>query len=67
MIGIINVAFVSPDLFTEPSETSELAKSASADEGVYFVPAFFGLQAPFSDPSAGAGFIGNKTKLTFGS
>ncbi len=48
-----------PELFNDPIETSDIA--ASVDDrnfDLYFVPSFFGLQAPINDPDAGAGFIG---------
>ncbi|XP_078048805.1 glycerol kinase 5 [Augochlora pura] len=49
-IGIIN----------NPDETSCLASSLNDSDGVYFVPAFSGLQAPINDYSAATGFIGIK-------
>ncbi|XP_033228077.1 putative glycerol kinase 5 isoform X2 [Belonocnema kinseyi] len=42
------------------SETSDLANSVEDSNGVYFVPAFSGLQAPINDPLAAAGFLGLK-------
>ncbi|XP_012258819.2 putative glycerol kinase 5 [Athalia rosae] len=44
----------------QPSETSDLAKSVQDSDGVYFVPAFSGLQAPINDQTAAAGFLGVK-------
>ncbi|XP_076221443.1 glycerol kinase 5 isoform X2 [Nomia melanderi] len=49
-IGIIN----------DPNETSPLASALNDSDGVYFVPAFSGLQAPINDYSAATGFIGIK-------
>ncbi|XP_015516346.1 putative glycerol kinase 5 isoform X1 [Neodiprion lecontei] len=49
-IGIIN----------EPEETSDLAKSVKDSDGVYFIPAFSGLQAPINDHTAAAGFLAVK-------
>ena len=47
------------DFFNDPSDTSDIAMSVPNQEfDLYFVPAFFGLQAPVNDPTAGAGFIG---------
>ena len=42
------------------SLSSDIADSVpvSEIEGLYFVPAFSGLQAPINDPYAGAGMIG---------
>ena len=49
-IGIINTA----------DETASIANSVDDSDGVYFVPAFSGLQAPINDYSAATGFIGIK-------
>ncbi|XP_023288385.1 putative glycerol kinase 5 [Orussus abietinus] len=49
-LGIVN----------EPSETSIMANSVDDSDGVYFIPAFSGLQAPINDQSAAAGFLGVK-------
>ncbi|XP_076283866.1 glycerol kinase 5 isoform X3 [Lasioglossum baleicum] len=49
-IGIIN----------NPDETSYLASGLDDTDGVYFVPAFSGLQAPINDYAAATGFIGIK-------
>lgn len=49
-IGIIN----------DPADTAPLAKSVEDSDGVCFVPAFGGLQAPMNDNSAAAGFIAIK-------
>eukprot|EP00095_Tigriopus_kingsejongensis_P001848 maker-scaffold10_size831480-snap-gene-7.25 protein:Tk01848 transcript:maker-scaffold10_size831480-snap-gene-7.25-mRNA-1 annotation:"glycerol kinase 5" len=52
-------------LFQDPDETSDIAQSVSnSDFSLYFVPAFCGLQAPISDPSAAAGLIGLSPKTT---
>ncbi len=45
------------------AESEKLAKSLDSNEGVYFVPAFVGLGAPYWDPSA----KGTITGLTRGS
>lgn len=49
-IGIINNA----------TETSDIATAVPDSDGVYFIPAFSGLQAPMNDHTAAAGFIGIK-------
>lgn len=49
-LGIINQA----------EETASVAYSAKDTDGVYFVPAFSGLQAPINDSTAATGFIGIK-------
>ena len=52
------------DFFVDPSETSDIAQSVTQEAfHLYFVPAFFGLQAPINDPNAVAGFVG-KNYLT---
>ena len=46
-------------LFNDPSESSDMAYSAKDSiEGLCFIPAFFGLNEPFQDSTAGCGFIG---------
>ncbi|RWS21809.1 putative glycerol kinase 5-like protein, partial [Leptotrombidium deliense] len=45
-------------LFKDPFESSDVAKSVEDTGGVYFVPAFSGLQAPINDPTAVSSFIG---------
>lgn len=45
-------------LVSNPEECDEIAKSISTSNGVHFVPAFSGLQAPLNDNSACAGFLG---------
>ncbi|XP_012528178.1 putative glycerol kinase 5 [Monomorium pharaonis] len=42
------------------SETSNAANSVNNTDGVYFVPAFSGLQAPINDYTAATGFFGLK-------
>lgn len=49
-IGIVN----------SPSETANMANSVNDTDGVYFVPAFSGLQAPINDYTAATGFLGVK-------
>jgi putative glycerol kinase 5 len=46
------------ECFDNPSESSELADSIPDTNGLFFVPAFCGLQAPVNDPTAAAGLIG---------
>jgi len=48
----------SVDLFTDFDTLSESVEKVEDSGGVYFIPGFYGLQAPVSDPSATAGFIG---------
>ncbi|CAL7939610.1 unnamed protein product [Xylocopa violacea] len=47
-------------LINQPDETASIASSVNDTDGVYFVPAFSGLQAPINDYSAATGFIGMK-------
>ncbi|GAB1866198.1 Putative glycerol kinase 5 [Camponotus japonicus] len=49
-IGIVNDA----------TETAGMANSVNDTDGVYFVPAFSGLQAPINDYTAATGFLGIK-------
>ncbi|XP_067143455.1 putative glycerol kinase 5 [Centruroides vittatus] len=51
-------------LFDDPSESSEIATSIPDSGGVYFIPAFSGLQAPFNDNHAASAFIGLNAKTT---
>ena len=46
--------------YEDPTETSDMAYSANDIGDLYFVPAFHGLQEPFTDAKAGCGFIGLK-------
>ena len=48
-------------LFFNPTETETMAKKAGSNGGVYFVPAFTGLGAPYWNSTARAGIVG----LTF--
>ncbi|KJE90147.1 Gk5 protein [Capsaspora owczarzaki ATCC 30864] len=50
-------------LYQEPGQTQAMAESVPDSDGVYLVPGFNGLQAPYNDPNARAAFMG----LTFGS
>ncbi|XP_075216468.1 glycerol kinase 5 [Lycorma delicatula] len=50
------MGFLGPD----PSESYKIATSVPGNDGVYFVPAFSGLQAPVNDVHAAAGFVGVK-------
>ncbi|KAL1130347.1 hypothetical protein AAG570_013285 [Ranatra chinensis] len=57
--SLINWA-VNIGLMDDPKESGELVTSVSNNDGVYFVPAFSGLQTPVNDVKAGSGFIGVK-------
>ncbi|XP_058799685.1 putative glycerol kinase 5 [Phymastichus coffea] len=50
----------SSELIEDPLDTCVLANSVKDTDGVYFIPAFSGLQGPISDENAAAGFIGVK-------
>ncbi|KAI1296505.1 putative glycerol kinase 5 [Halotydeus destructor] len=52
-------------LFDNPSESSDLAQTVP-NANCYFVPAFSGLQAPYNDVYAVAGFIGIEPSTTKG-
>ncbi|HIT91036.1 MAG TPA: glycerol kinase GlpK [Candidatus Merdenecus merdavium] len=41
-----------------PNETEDLARWANRDDGVYFIPAFTGLGAPYWDSKATASIVG---------
>jgi putative glycerol kinase 5 len=45
-------------LLRNAEESASVARSVPDSNGVYFVPAFSGLQAPINDSGAAAGFIG---------
>lgn len=45
-------------LFKNSSETEELARSVPSTQGVYLVPAFTGLGAPYWDPMARGAILG---------
>lgn len=45
-------------IISSASETAELAASVASTGGVYFVPAFVGLGAPFWDPDARGALLG---------
>ncbi|CAK1584494.1 unnamed protein product [Parnassius mnemosyne] len=47
-------------LFESPADTAEIAMSVPDTDGIYFIPAFSGLGAPYNDCTAAAGFIGIK-------
>ncbi|XP_015118060.1 putative glycerol kinase 5 [Diachasma alloeum] len=47
-------------IIKQPEELSDLADSVDSSDGVYFIPAFSGLQAPINDQSAATGFLGVK-------
>jgi len=46
------------ELIPDPKVTGEIASSIPDNEGVYFVPAFVGLSAPYWDSDARASIIG---------
>uniref|UniRef100_T1IVH2 Glycerol kinase 5 n=1 Tax=Strigamia maritima TaxID=126957 RepID=T1IVH2_STRMM len=48
-------------LLDDVTESSNIAWSVDDSGGVYFIPAFSGLQAPINDNSACAGFLGIST------
>ena len=45
-------------LYSEPSESKEIAESVEDSGGTCFVPAFDGIQVPYNDPRASAGIMG---------
>ena len=45
-------------IIADPSETEDLAGALEDNGGVYLVPAFSGLGAPYWDPDARAGIVG---------
>ncbi|XP_011296674.1 putative glycerol kinase 5 [Fopius arisanus] len=47
-------------IIKQPEELSDLVHSVENSDGVYFIPAFSGLQAPINDQSAATGFLGVK-------
>ncbi|XP_076173094.1 glycerol kinase 5 isoform X2 [Ptiloglossa arizonensis] len=47
-------------IIANAAETSSIASALDDSDGVYFVPAFSGLQAPINDYSAATGFVGIK-------
>lgn len=47
-------------LYEEVAESSNIAKSVEDSAGMYYVPGFGGLSAPYKDPKACAGLIGMK-------
>jgi len=51
-------------LITDPAETEELAQSISDSNGVYFVPAFVGLGAPYWRADARAAILGMAPSTT---
>ncbi|MEQ2220814.1 hypothetical protein ILYODFUR_009381 [Ilyodon furcidens] len=52
------------ELFSDVTETSDMAYSVSDSDGVCFVPSFSGLQAPLNDPRACASLMGLKPSTT---
>ncbi|XP_051809241.1 putative glycerol kinase 5 isoform X2 [Acanthochromis polyacanthus] len=52
------------ELFSDVTETSDMAYSVSDSDGVCFVPSFSGLQAPLNDPKACASLMGLKPSTT---
>jgi len=51
-------------IIKSPSETDKLASSIPNNEGVYFVPAFVGLAAPYWDSSARGTVVGITERAT---
>ncbi|MEI7848526.1 MAG: glycerol kinase GlpK [Chloroflexota bacterium] len=51
-------------LITDPAETEILARSIPDSDGVYFVPAFVGLSAPYWYPDARAAILGMTPSTT---
>ena len=45
-------------LYSDPSETKEMAMSVENSGGVCFVPCFSGIQAPYNDPGCAASIVG---------
>ncbi|XP_069993335.1 glycerol kinase 5 isoform X3 [Penaeus vannamei] len=45
-------------LYDSPSVTADLALSVKDSKGVFFIPAFQGIQAPLNDANATGGFLG---------
>ncbi|VDI29496.1 putative glycerol kinase 5 [Mytilus galloprovincialis] len=52
------------DLYEDVSETDTIAESVQSSDGVYFVSAFSGLQAPINDDKASSLLIGMKPSTT---
>ncbi|XP_075725087.1 glycerol kinase 5 isoform X3 [Rhipicephalus microplus] len=48
-------------LINNADESAEVAESVGSSAGVFFIPAFSGLQAPMNDAYAAAGFLGLST------
>lgn len=55
--SLINWA-MSVGWLNNPAESEHLAASVKDSGGVFFIPAFSGLQAPVNDPKAAAGVLG---------
>ena len=51
-------------LITDPAETETLARSVSDSDGVYFIPAFVGLSAPYWRADARAAILGMTPSTT---
>jgi glycerol kinase len=51
-------------LITNPAETEALAQSVSESDGVYFIPAFVGLSAPYWRADARAAILGMTPSTT---
>ncbi|KAK3911022.1 Putative glycerol kinase 5, partial [Frankliniella fusca] len=47
-------------LYADPAQSSAMAEAVGDSDGVLFIPAFSGLQAPVNDFQAAAGFLGIK-------
>ncbi len=51
-------------LITNPAETETLARSVSSSDGVYLIPAFVGLSAPYWRADARAAIVGMTPSTT---
>ena len=51
-------------LISDPAETETLARSVSDSDGVYFIPAFVGLSAPYWRADARAAILGMTPSTT---
>ncbi|XP_066920996.1 putative glycerol kinase 5 isoform X2 [Clytia hemisphaerica] len=51
-------------LYENVNELSDFVKTVEGTDGMYFIPAFNGLSAPYRDPFACTGFIGIKRNGT---
>ncbi|XP_043671784.1 putative glycerol kinase 5 [Vespula pensylvanica] len=54
------------EIYKDVAETADLANSVEDSDGVYFIPAFTGLQAPINNHTAAAGLLGVKSTTNKG-